>query len=36
VKTKDHETLPPVLTREQVMALLKSIRLRRYRTPLMP
>jgi site-specific recombinase XerD len=34
VKTKDHDTLPPVLTREQVRALLQSIRLRRYRTPL--
>lgn len=34
VKTKDHDTLPPVLTREQVRALLKSIRLRRYLTPL--
>lgn len=34
VKTKAHETLPPVLTREQVKALFKSIRLRRYRTPL--
>lgn len=34
VKAKDHDTLPPVLTREQVRALLKHIRLRRYRTPL--
>ena len=34
VKTKDHDTLPPVLTREQVKALLKGIRLRRYRTPM--
>ena len=34
VKAKDHDTLPPVLTREQVKALLKHIRLRRYRTPL--
>jgi len=34
VKTKDHDTLPPVLTREQVRDLLQSIRLRRYRTPL--
>lgn len=34
VKTKDHDTLPPVLTREQVKALLQTIRLRRYRTPL--
>ena len=34
VKTKDHETLPPVLTRVQVKALIKGIRLRRYRTPM--
>ena len=34
VKAKDHDTLPPVLTREQVRALLCHIRLRRYRTPL--
>jgi integrase/recombinase XerD len=34
VKAKDHDTLPPVLTRDQVKALLKHIRLRRYRTPL--
>ena len=34
VKTKDHDTLPPVLTREQVMLLLRHIRLRRYRTPI--
>jgi integrase len=34
VKTKDPDSLPPVLTREQVRALLQSIRLRRYRTPL--
>ena len=34
VKAKDHDTLPPVLTREQVKALLQHIRLRRYRTPL--
>ncbi len=34
VKAKDHDTLPPVLTREQVQALLRHIRLRRYRTPL--
>ena len=34
VKAKDHDTLPPVLTREKVKALLKHIRLRRYRTPL--
>ena len=34
VKAKDHDTLPPVLTRQQVKALLQHIRLRRYRTPL--
>jgi|GEM_PF-2158913 len=34
VKAKDHDTLPPVLTRDQVKALLRHIRLRRYRTPL--
>jgi site-specific recombinase XerD len=34
VRTKDHDELPAVLTREQVHALLAHIRLRRYRTPL--
>lgn len=34
VKTKDHDELPPVLTREQVRALLLHVRLRRYRIPL--
>ncbi len=34
VRTKDHDTLPGVLTRQQVHDLLGSIRLRRYRTPL--
>ena len=34
IRTKDHDTLPPVLTREQVHLLLDHIRLRRYRTPL--
>jgi integrase len=34
VRAKDHDSLPPVLTRGQVKALLKHIRLRRYRTPL--
>lgn len=34
VKTKDHDELPPVLTRRQVHDLLLHIRLRRYRTPL--
>ncbi len=34
INTKDHDELPPVLTRDQVKALLTHIRLRRYRTPL--
>jgi len=34
IRTKDHATLPAVLTRQQVQALLAHIRLRRYRTPL--
>jgi site-specific recombinase XerD len=34
IRAKDHDTLPAVLTREQVRALLANIRLRRYRTPL--
>jgi site-specific recombinase XerD len=34
VKTKDHDELPPVLTRQQVRSLLLHIRLRRYRIPL--
>jgi site-specific recombinase XerD len=34
VRTRDHETLPAVLTRQQVHDLLSVIRLRRYRTPL--
>jgi integrase/recombinase XerD len=34
VRTKDHDTLPAVLTRQQVHDLLAHIRLRRYRTPL--
>jgi len=33
IRTKDHDELPPVLTREQVIALLKNISLRRYRIP---
>ena len=33
VRTKDHDELPAVLTREQVVRLLSSIRLRRYRIP---
>jgi integrase/recombinase XerD len=34
IRTKDHDELPAVLTREQVHALLAHVRLRRYRTPL--
>ncbi len=34
IRTKDHDTLPEVLTRQQVRDLLAHIRLRRYRTPL--
>jgi len=34
IKTKDHDELPAVLTREQVRNLLVHIRLRRYRIPL--
>jgi integrase/recombinase XerD len=34
IQTKDHDTLPAVLTRQQVRDLLAHIRLRRYRTPL--
>jgi integrase/recombinase XerD len=34
IRTKDHDTLPEVLTRQQVHDLLVHIRLRRYRTPL--
>ena len=34
VRTKDHDELPAVLTREQVRALLAHVRLRRYRIPL--
>lgn len=34
VKVKDHDELPPVLTRAQVRDLLLHIRLRRYRIPL--
>ena len=34
IKTKDHDQLPVVLTREQVANLLRRVRLRRYRTPL--
>ncbi len=34
IKTKDHDELPVVLTREQVRQLLRHVRLRRYRIPL--
>lgn len=34
LRVKDHDTLPPVLTRQQVRDLLAHIRLRRYRTPI--
>jgi integrase/recombinase XerD len=34
IRTKDHDTLPAVLTRPQVRDLIALIRLRRYRTPL--
>ena len=34
IKTKDHATLPVVLTREEVIALLEKIQLRRYLIPL--
>ena len=34
IRARDHDTLPTVLTREQVRQLLRGIRLRRYRTPL--
>jgi site-specific recombinase XerD len=34
VRTRDHDTLPAVLTRQQVRDLLVFIRLRRYRTPI--
>lgn len=34
IRTKDHDTLPAVLTRQQVHDLLAHIRLRRYRTPI--
>lgn len=34
IRTRDHDTLPKVLTREEVRALLVRIRLRRYRIPI--
>ena len=33
IRTKDHDVLPPVLSRREVHTLLAHIRLRRYRTP---
>ena len=33
IRTRDHDELPAVLTRDQVTRLLRSIRLRRYRIP---
>lgn len=34
IRTKDHDRLPAVLTRQQVHELLAHLRLRRYRTPI--
>jgi integrase len=34
IKTKDHDELPAVLTRDQVYSVLEAIKLRRYRIPL--
>jgi site-specific recombinase XerD len=34
IRTKDHDELPEVLTRDEVKALLSHVRLRRYRIPL--
>ncbi len=34
IRARDHDTLPLVLTRQQVRDLIQSVRLRRYRTPL--
>lgn len=34
IRTKDHDRLPAVLTRQQVVDLIGLIRLRRYRTPI--
>lgn len=34
IRTKDEESLPAVLTREEVIRLLRHVRLRRYRIPL--
>ena len=34
IKTKDHDELPAVLTRDQVFSVLQGIKLRRYRIPI--
>ena len=34
IRTKDHDELPEVLTRDEIKALLRHVRLRRYRIPL--
>jgi integrase/recombinase XerD len=34
IRTKDHETLPAVLTRDEIKRLLNHIKLRRYRIPI--
>ena len=34
IRTKDHDTIPVVLSRQQVHNLIANIRLRRYRTPI--
>lgn len=34
IRTRDHDSLPAVLTRQQVIDLIHLIRLRRYRTPI--
>jgi len=34
IRTKDHETLPVVLTHDQIVRLIRGIRLRRYRIPI--
>lgn len=34
IRTRDHDELPAVLTRDEIRRLLKHIRLRRYRTPI--
>jgi site-specific recombinase XerD len=34
IRTRDHDELPAVMTRSQVIALLRHIRLRRYRIPI--